>query len=59
MKDQELGSRHSVAVSDPRRETRLLVADDHTLVAEAYKKLLEPEFEVVGVVADGSMPCRV
>ena len=32
---------------------RLLIADDHRLVAEACKNLLEPEFEVVGVVGDG------
>ena len=32
---------------------RILLADDHTLVAEAIKRLLEPEFDVVGVVADG------
>lgn len=32
---------------------RILLADDHTLVAEAIKRLLEPEFEVVAVVADG------
>lgn len=32
---------------------KVLIADDHTLVAEACKKLLEPEFHVVGVVADG------
>ena len=36
----------------PRR-ARVLLADDHVLVAEACKKLLEPEFEVVGTVADG------
>jgi DNA-binding NarL/FixJ family response regulator len=34
-------------------KARILVADDHTLVAEALKRLLEPEFEVVGTVADG------
>ncbi len=34
-------------------KARILLADDHTLVAEAIKKLLEPEFEVVAVVADG------
>jgi DNA-binding NarL/FixJ family response regulator len=34
-------------------KTRILLADDHTLVAEAIQRLLEPEFEVVGVVADG------
>ena len=32
---------------------KILLADDHTLVAEAFKRLLEPEFEVVGTVADG------
>lgn len=32
---------------------RLLIADDHTLVAELCKRLLEPEFEVVGTVSDG------
>jgi DNA-binding NarL/FixJ family response regulator len=32
---------------------RVLLADDHILVSEAFKRLLEPEFEVVGTVADG------
>jgi DNA-binding NarL/FixJ family response regulator len=32
---------------------RVVLADDHTLVAEACKKLLEREFDVVGIVADG------
>lgn len=32
---------------------RILLADDHTLVSEAFKKLLEPEFDVVGTAADG------
>jgi len=32
---------------------RLLIADDHRLLAEACKNLLEPEFEVVDVVTDG------
>jgi DNA-binding NarL/FixJ family response regulator len=31
----------------------ILLADDHTLVLEALKKLLEPEFKVVGTVSDG------
>jgi hypothetical protein len=30
------------------KRPRMLIADDHTLVAEACKNLLEPEFEVVG-----------
>jgi DNA-binding NarL/FixJ family response regulator len=37
----------------PSRRPRILVADDHTFVAEACVKLLEPEFEVVGIVANG------
>jgi DNA-binding NarL/FixJ family response regulator len=32
---------------------RVLIADDHNLVAELCKKLLEGEFEVVGTVSDG------
>lgn len=34
-------------------KARIVLADDHTLVAEAFKRLLEPEFEVVGTVGDG------
>jgi DNA-binding NarL/FixJ family response regulator len=37
---------------DPRRP-RILLADDHTLVAEALKHMLQHEFDVVGTVADG------
>jgi DNA-binding NarL/FixJ family response regulator len=32
---------------------RILIADDHQLLADACKGLLEPEFRVVGVVTDG------
>lgn len=32
---------------------RVLIADDHQILAEGVRGLLEPEFEVVGVVADG------
>jgi DNA-binding NarL/FixJ family response regulator len=32
---------------------RLIIADDHTLVAGACVRLLEPEFEVIGTFADG------
>jgi len=38
---------------DSRHRARLMIADDHTLVAEACKSLLEPEFDVVAVVGDG------
>lgn len=32
---------------------RVLIADDHVLLLEAFKSLLEPSCEVVGTVADG------
>ena len=32
---------------------RILLADDHVLLLEAFRALLEPEFEVVGTVTDG------
>jgi DNA-binding NarL/FixJ family response regulator len=35
------------------KRPRLILADEHTLVIEALRKLLEPEFEVVHLVADG------
>jgi DNA-binding NarL/FixJ family response regulator len=33
--------------------TRILIADDHRLLADACKGMLEPEFAVVGIVDDG------
>jgi DNA-binding NarL/FixJ family response regulator len=39
-------------MSAPRR-ARVLLADDHVLVAEALKSLLASDFDLVGVVADG------
>ena len=35
------------------RRARVLLADDHLLVAEALTSLLTPEFDLVGVVEDG------
>ena len=35
------------------RRTRILLADDHTMICAGFQKLLEPEFEVVGSVRDG------
>jgi len=32
---------------------RILLADDHTMMAEALKHLLQEDFDVVGTVADG------
>jgi DNA-binding NarL/FixJ family response regulator len=33
--------------------SRVLIADDHNLIAELCKHLLETEFDVIGVVSDG------
>src|SRR5580704_11712215 len=33
--------------------TRILLADDHTMICAGFQKLLEPYYEVVGSVADG------
>ena len=35
------------------KRPRVILADDHTLMLDALKSLLEPEFEVVGTFADG------
>src|SRR5271169_5649464 len=40
-------------VMERKPAARLLIADDHKLLADACKSLLEPEFQVVGVVTDG------
>jgi DNA-binding NarL/FixJ family response regulator len=32
---------------------RILMADDHLMLLEAFRALLEPEFEVIGTVTDG------
>jgi len=34
---------------------RIFLADDHSLLLDAFKKLLEPEYEVVGTATDGRM----
>lgn len=38
---------------EQRPAARILIADDHQLMADACKNLLEPEFLVVGIVTDG------
>ena len=35
------------------KPTRVILADDHTLLLDALKNLIEPEFEVVGMFGDG------
>jgi DNA-binding NarL/FixJ family response regulator len=34
-------------------QPRVLLADDHRIVAEGLKGILDPEFELVGIVEDG------
>src|ERR1700745_1632773 len=43
----------------PAKRPRILIADDHNLVAEMCKKLLEAEFDVVGTVRSGRALIRV
>jgi DNA-binding NarL/FixJ family response regulator len=38
---------------NPPRRPRVLLCDDHLVVAEALRSLLAPEFDLVGVVEDG------
>ena len=38
---------------DRKAAARLLIADDYRLVAEACKEMLQPEFDIVGIVTDG------
>jgi DNA-binding NarL/FixJ family response regulator len=35
------------------RRAKILIADDHRMVAEGLRGLLEPDFELVGIVEDG------
>lgn len=35
------------------KRVRILLADDHRIVAEGLRGLLEPDFELVGIVEDG------
>ena len=40
-------------MTDQPKRPRVLLADDHQIVAEGLKSLLAADFELVGVVADG------
>ena len=35
------------------KRPRVLLADDHTVIVDGLRSILEPEFEIVGAVADG------
>lgn len=39
--------------SDPVKRPRVLIADDHRVVAQGLKSMLSADFELVGMVADG------
>ena len=40
-------------------KARLLLADDHTMVLEGFRRLLEANYELVGAVEDGEALVRV
>jgi DNA-binding NarL/FixJ family response regulator len=40
-------------VAPMKRRPRILLADDHTMLLEAFKRLLEPRCEIVGTARDG------
>jgi len=42
-----------------RNRPKIVIVDDHTLVAEACKKLLEAEYDVVATVGDGRALVRI
>src|SRR5262245_22041814 len=46
-------SKHSPQLEKDMNRPSILLADDHNIITEAIKNLLEPEFEVIGTVADG------
>ena len=35
------------------RRPRILLADDHTMLLDAFRRLLEPQFDIVGTATDG------
>jgi len=41
------------------KRTRILLADDHKIVLEGLRSLLEPEFELVGTAEDGRTLLRL
>jgi len=41
------------------KKTRLVIADDHTLVLEGLKRILESEFELVGTAENGRELLRI
>jgi DNA-binding NarL/FixJ family response regulator len=50
-REQEMVQSGGLSMARPR----ILLADDHAMLLDAFKALLEPEFDVVGTVTDGRM----
>ena len=44
---------HTIKGDGDNDGPRVLLADDHRIVAEGLRSLIEPEFELVGIVEDG------
>ncbi len=44
---------HNVMKPDAANRPRLLLADDHTILLDAFRRLLEPAYDVVGAVTNG------
>ena len=38
---------------------RIFLADDHSLLLDAFSKLLEPEYDIVGTATDGRMMLKM
>lgn len=41
------------------KRPRILLADDHNLLLDAYRRLLEPEYEIAGEASDGKTLVRL
>jgi DNA-binding NarL/FixJ family response regulator len=41
------------ATASIKRRPRVLLADDHTMLLDAFRRLLEPRCEIVGTAGDG------
>ena len=42
-----------ISESFPMNKKRILIADDHKFITDSLKSILEPSYEVVGIVEDG------
>lgn len=44
----------TISTKAGQHRARVLLADDHSILLEAFRRLLEPDCEVVGVASDGA-----